>query len=101
MMGGPESSGFADELKERAGAFVNDHVGLWVAVEGEGTLVLAANNPVDVFQAAADWLAEGDAVSVTGLTWQVQASEPTCTARLALRRSGEDDLLAVPAQVVP
>ncbi|SEF55851.1 hypothetical protein SAMN05216223_101330 [Actinacidiphila yanglinensis] len=98
MSDGPGVPTLADELRERAGSFVNNHVGLWVAVEDDATLLLAANNPVDVFQAAADWLAEGDALTVTGLTWEVQAGEPAYAARLFLRRSGEADLLAVPAQ---
>ncbi|MGW5355233.1 hypothetical protein ACWERV_32530 [Streptomyces sp. NPDC004031] len=101
MTGEAHDFSVADELRERAGAFVNTHVGLWVAVEDDGTLALAADSAVDVFRAAADWLAEGDAYTVTGLTWQQQADEPRYTARLALRRSGEADTPVVPTQMVP
>ena len=90
----------ADELRERAGTFVNAHVGLWVAVEDDGVLVLAADSAADIFQAAAEWLTEGNAYTVTGLIWQHRADEPRYTARLALRRSGEADTPEVPTQVV-
>lgn len=101
MAGELHSLSVADELRERAGSFVNAHVGLWVAVEDDGTLVLAADSAADVFRAAADWLSEGEAYTVAGLTWHHQAGEPAYTARLALRRAGEADAPAVPTRVVP
>ncbi|MFI0941364.1 hypothetical protein [Streptomyces sp. NPDC021020] len=91
----------ADELRERAGSFVNAHVGLWVAVEDDGVLVLAADNAADIFQAAADWLTEGDAYTVTGLAWQHQTDEPHYTARLTLRHPGQTDTPTAPTQAIP
>lgn len=92
-----------NELKERAGSFVNVHVGLWVAVEDDGTLVLAADSPQEVFQAAADWLAETDmdACAVAGVTWQRQTATPNYTARLSLCREGRADVPQAPAPRIP
>lgn len=80
-----QSRSVAEELRERAGAFVNSHVDLWVTVEDDGTLVLAGENPKDLLQAAADWLAEDPEYAVTALDWRYQASQPAYTARLTLR----------------
>ncbi|WP_329128691.1 hypothetical protein OG552_00870 [Streptomyces sp. NBC_01476] len=81
-----ESPTLSDELRDRAGSFVNSHVDLWVAVEDGGVLALAGNAPAAVFQAAADWLADGPGYEVTDATWAYQSAEPACTLRLALRR---------------
>nr|WSX76193.1 hypothetical protein OH826_21560 [Streptomyces sp. NBC_00899] len=80
-----QSRSVAEELRERAGAFVNSHVDLWVTVEDDGTLVLAGESPKDLLQAAADWLAEGPEYAVTALDWRCQAGQPAYTARLTLR----------------
>ncbi|MFI0897270.1 hypothetical protein [Streptomyces sp. NPDC020983] len=77
----------AEELRERAGAFVNSHVDLWVAVEDDGTLVLAGQNPGDLLQAAADWLADDPRYAVPALVWSCGEQEPAYTARLTLRRT--------------
>jgi hypothetical protein len=79
-----ENPTLADELRDRAGSFVNDHVDLWVAVEEDGVLALAGNEPSAVFQAAADWLREGPGHVVADAVWTYQAIEPACTLRLRL-----------------
>jgi hypothetical protein len=83
-----ETPTLSDELRDRAGSFVNSHVDLWVAVEGDGVLALAGNEPVALFQAAADWLREGPDYVVADATWAYQTAEPACTLRLSLRRPG-------------
>ncbi|MFC7183336.1 hypothetical protein ACFQMG_27700 [Kitasatospora paranensis] len=74
----------AEELRDRAGAFVNSHVDLWVAVEGEETLVLAGDDARALFQAAADWLGEGSRHEVADLRWTRQPATPTQALRLRL-----------------
>ena len=75
----------AQELRERAAAFVNDHVDLWVTAEDDGTLVLAAAGPVPLFRAAAEWLSAEPAYAVVDLGWERQDTEPSHTLRLRLR----------------
>ncbi|WNI14111.1 hypothetical protein [Actinacidiphila sp. ITFR-21] len=82
-----QSPTLSDELRDRAGSFVNSHVDLWVEVAEDGVLALAANRPAAVFQAAADWLTEGADYTVADASWLFQQAEPACTLRLALRRS--------------
>ncbi|MHA6764084.1 hypothetical protein [Streptacidiphilus sp. PAMC 29251] len=77
----------AEELREQASSFVNQHVDVWVAVEDDGTLVLAAADPVLVFQAAADWLGEEAAYQVVDARWERRAVEPDQALRLTLRRA--------------
>ncbi|MFC4031863.1 hypothetical protein ACFO3J_10265 [Streptomyces polygonati] len=83
-----ETPPLADELRDRAGSFVNNHVDLWVAVEDDGVLALAGNDPAAVFQAAADWLRDGPDHLVTAAGWDFRTAEPACTLRLTLRRPG-------------
>jgi hypothetical protein len=78
--------GLAEELREQAGVFVNQHVDVWVTVEDDGTLVLAAQDPVLLLRAAADWLDGGAAYEVVDARWQRQAVEPSQALRLTLRR---------------
>jgi len=86
--------GVAVELRERAGVFADGHVGLWVAVETGGTLVLAGEDPADLFAAAADWLREGPGYTVRAVHWQRRDAEPAHALRLTLCHSvGEADLL--------
>ncbi|GHH83981.1 hypothetical protein GCM10018781_72360 [Kitasatospora indigofera] len=73
----------AQALKDRAGAFVNSHVDLWVGVEPDATLVLAGNDAQALFQAAADWLAD-DPQDVLDVGWERQAAEPTQALRIRL-----------------
>lgn len=80
-----ESPTLSDELRNRAGSFVNSHVDLWVAVEDGGVLALAGNEPAAVFQAAADWLREGPDYVVADALWTYQTGEPSSTLRIALR----------------
>jgi hypothetical protein len=82
----------AQELRERAGSFVNSHVGLWVEVEDDGTLALSADDPVELFQAAVDWLADGPGYDVVDVGWQRRGNRPTCSLRLALRAEELPDL---------
>jgi hypothetical protein len=79
-----ESPTLSEELRERAGAFVNSHVGLWVTVEDEGVLILAGNAPGALFEAAADWLKEGPDYAVAGAVWTRQPGEPGYVMRLTL-----------------
>ncbi len=74
----------ADELRERAGVFADKHVGLWVAVQGTGTLVLAGQDPAAVFAAAADWLREGPRYAVQDVSWERRDTEPVYALRLVL-----------------
>jgi len=88
--------GVAVELRERAGVFADEHVGLWVAVEGEGTLVLAGQDPAELFAAAADWLREGPGYTVRDVQWQRRDAEPAHALRLTLCHPvAEADLLHV------
>ena len=80
----------AVELRERAGVFVDKHVDLWVSVEGEGTLVLAAQEPDTVFAAAADWLREDPRYTVQDVLWQRQDGEPAHALRLMLCHSATE-----------
>ncbi len=82
----------ADELRARTSAFVNHHVDLWVAVEGEGTLVLAGDDQAAIFRAAADWLADDPFFSVLDVRWERQDTAPTHTLRLVLRRGGASEV---------
>jgi hypothetical protein len=86
-----ESPTLSDELRDRAGAFVNNHIDLWVAVEDGGVLALAANEPAALFQAAADWLRDGPDYAVTDAMWLHQEIEPACTLRLTLRHPAGDN----------
>ncbi len=79
-----------EELRERAGAFVNSHVDLWVTVEDDGTLILAGQDPAPLFQAAADWLAEGPACTVVDTRWERGTAEPAYTLYLYLRPPGAE-----------
>jgi hypothetical protein len=80
----------------RAGVFVDKHVGLWVAVQGEETLALAGNDPADVFAAAADWLREGPPYTVQDVSWERRDTEPAYALRLILCHPAEEaDHLAV------
>ncbi|WP_329500390.1 hypothetical protein [Kitasatospora herbaricolor] len=79
----------AQALKDRAGAFVNSHVDLWVGVEPDATLVLAGNDAQALFQAAADWLADDPQdVDVVDVGWERQAAEPTQALRIRLMPRG-------------
>ncbi|WP_371477114.1 hypothetical protein [Kitasatospora sp. NBC_00315] len=89
-----EDMSVAEELRTRAGAFVNHHVDLWVAVEDDGTLILAGADPAVLFRAAADWLADGPAYTVAEVHWERQASEPALALRLRLERPGAAPALA-------
>ncbi|MCX5208665.1 hypothetical protein OG689_05050 [Kitasatospora sp. NBC_00240] len=77
----------AQALKDRAGAFVNSHVDLWVGVEPDATLVLAGNDARALFQAAADWLAD-DPHDVVDVGWERQQAEPTQALRIRLAPRG-------------
>ncbi|MFI9102872.1 hypothetical protein ACIGXA_20355 [Streptomyces fildesensis] len=79
-----------EELRERAGAFVNSHVDLWVTVEDDGTLILAGQDPAALFQAAADWLGDGPACAVVDTRWERGTAEPAHTLRLYLRPPGAE-----------
>jgi len=83
----------AEKLREKAGSFVNNHVDLWVTVDDDGTLVLAANDAVALLRAAADWLTDDPDHTVADGRWQSGPGEPGHTLRLALREAGP-----VPAQ---
>jgi hypothetical protein len=72
-------------LRERAGSFVNSHVGLWVEVEDDGTLALSADDPAELFRAALDWLTDGSEYEVVDVAWQRRATQPTRSLRLVLR----------------
>ncbi|QMU70550.1 hypothetical protein [Streptacidiphilus sp. P02-A3a] len=85
----------AEELRERASSFVNNHVDLWVTVEDDDTLVLAANDATALLRAAADWLGEDTDLTVADVHWECRSTEPTHTMRLALRVVGA---AAVPPQ---
>lgn len=74
----------AEELRERAAVFVDKHVDLWVAVQGEGTLALAGQDPASVFAAAADWLREGPRYTVQDVSWERRDTEPVYALRLVL-----------------
>ena len=99
MISDLQNQSLAEKLRERAGAFVNSHVDLWVAVEDDGTLVLAGNSPADVFQSAADWLKDGVAYTVAAASWHHQAGEPAYTLRLILRHPEDAGTPAVPTQL--
>ena len=79
-------SELTEELRERAGSFVNNHVGMWVTAEDDGVLVLGGNSPAELFEAAADWLKEGPAYEVAGAVWTRQVTEPAYVLRISLRR---------------
>ncbi|NEA60821.1 hypothetical protein G3I60_43365 [Streptomyces sp. SID13666] len=79
-----------EELRERAGAFVNSHVDLWVTVEDDGTLILAGQDPAALFQAAADWLEQGPACTVVDTRWGCGTTEPAFTLCLFLRPPGAE-----------
>jgi hypothetical protein len=79
-----EQGSVAEKLRERAAVFVNEHVDLWVAVQGEGTLALAGQDPAAVFAAAADWLREGPHYTVQDVHWERRETEPTYALRLLL-----------------
>ncbi|MDJ0346508.1 hypothetical protein QMK19_39670 [Streptomyces sp. H10-C2] len=79
-----------EELRERAGAFVNTHVDLWVGAEDDGTLTLAGQDPAALFQAAADWLVDGPACTVVDTRWNRRTAEPAHTLRLYLRPPGAE-----------
>ena len=72
-------------LRERAGSFVNSHVGLWVEVEDDGTLALSADDAVELFQAALDWLTEDPSYEVVDVAWRRRETQPTRSLRLVLR----------------
>jgi hypothetical protein len=74
----------ADELRERAAVFTDKHVDLWVAVQGEGTVALAGQDPAAVFAAAADWLREGPDYTVQDVSWERRDIEPVYALRLLL-----------------
>ncbi len=78
----------AEELRERASSFVNNHVDLWVTVDDDGTLALAANDATALLRAAADWLSEDPDRTVADVRWECRATEPTHTMRLTLRDLG-------------
>ncbi len=95
MTTGADGQAMAEELRETAAAFVNSHVDLWVGVEDDGTLVLAASEVADLFRAAADWLAEEDSrYEVLDVRWERRAEQPANVLRLRLGRAG--DAVAVP-----
>jgi hypothetical protein len=79
-----EQGSVAEELRDRAGVFVDKHADLWVAVQGEGTLALAGQDPADVFAAAADWLREGPDYTVQDVSWERRDTEPVFALRLLL-----------------
>ncbi|MHA6757063.1 hypothetical protein ACXKR8_000660 [Streptacidiphilus sp. PAMC 29251] len=74
----------AQELRERAAAYVNNHMDLWVTADDDGTLVLAAQEPASLFQAAAEWLNQGPAYTVLDVRWHRQDTEPAHTLRISL-----------------
>ncbi|MBC3840671.1 hypothetical protein GXW82_11580 [Streptacidiphilus sp. 4-A2] len=74
----------AEELRARAGVFVDKHVDLWVAVQDDGTLTLAGQDPVAVFAAAADWLREGPRYTVKDVRWEHRDAEPGNALQLLL-----------------
>lgn len=83
----------AGELRERASSFVNNHIDLWVTVEDDGTLILAANDATALLRAAADWLGEDPDRTVADVRWECRATEPTHTMRLTLRDLGAGPVL--------
>ncbi len=85
------STSVADELRARAGAFVNHHVDLWVTVEEDGTLLLGGSDPAALFRAAAEWLTDGPAYTVADVHWERSRTEPALTLRLRLRRPGQEE----------
>ena len=87
-------------LRERAGVFVDKHVDLWVTVEDEGALVLAGQDPVALFSAAADWLREEPHHTVQDVRWERRDTEPAYALRLLLSRpAAEGGDAPVPQQV--
>ncbi|MEW2516556.1 hypothetical protein [Actinacidiphila alni] len=74
-----------EELRARAGAFVNSHQDVWVTVEDGGELVMAADDPAVLMQAVADWLKEGPDYAVPLATWTTASAQPLYTLRLTLR----------------
>lgn len=78
----------AEELRQRAAAWVNAHVDVWVAVEGAGTLVLAGAEPAVLLRAGAEWLEAGPAYRVADVRWTpgagAAAGEPEWALRLDL-----------------
>jgi hypothetical protein len=95
------TSEIVEALRERASSFVNSHVGLWVEVEDDGTLALSADDPVELFRAAVDWLTEGSEYDVVDVSWQRSAVPPTRSLRLVLRNPDSAPGSAVPQQTVP
>ena len=85
MTSDPNGSAVARELRDLASSFVNDHVDLWVTVDDDGTLSLAANDPASLFRAAADWLTDDPDHTVADARWESGAAEPAHTLRLTLR----------------
>ncbi|MCZ4119996.1 hypothetical protein [Streptomyces sp. H39-S7] len=88
MMTDSGTATLVEELRERAGAFVNSHVDLWLTVEDDATLILAGQDPVALFQAAADWLGDGPACTVADTRWDRRTTEPAHTLSLYLRPPG-------------
>ncbi|SFF77186.1 hypothetical protein SAMN05216251_12837 [Actinacidiphila alni] len=74
-----------EELRSRAGTFVNSHQDVWVTVEDDGELVMAADSPAVLMQAVADWLKEGPDYAVAAATWTTARTQPVYTLRLVLR----------------
>ncbi|MET9222628.1 hypothetical protein ACIOC1_14200 [Streptomyces sp. NPDC088197] len=81
-----DSQSVSDELRDRAGAFVNSHVDMWVTVEDDGVLILAGGDAAELFQAATDWLREGPSYTVASVGWARQETEPAYALRLVLRQ---------------
>lgn len=85
MTSDPNGSAVARELRDLASSFVNNHVDLWVTVDDDGTLSLAANDPAALFRAAADWLTDDPDHTVADARWETRTAEPVHTLRLVLR----------------
>lgn len=94
----PANTTVAEELRDRASSFVNNHVDLWVTVEDDGTLVLGSDDAVALFRAAADWLEEEPRCVVADAHWENRQTEPAQTLRLLLR---SPDAVVPPAVVTP
>ncbi|QMU77099.1 hypothetical protein GXW83_16665 [Streptacidiphilus sp. PB12-B1b] len=101
MTQNPEGPAVAEALRERASSFVNNHVDLWVTVDDDGTLELAADDAVALLRAAADWLEEDPDQSVADLRWERRSSRPGYTLRLALDGIAADPAPAPAAQPAP
>ncbi|GAA1928494.1 hypothetical protein [Streptantibioticus ferralitis] len=79
-----------EELRHRAGTFVDGHAGSWVTVGDDGTLTLAGERQPSLVRAAAEWLEEDPTYTVVDVRLDHQAGEPTWTLGLRLHHAGSD-----------